>query len=464
MMRWRSIALLLACALPVHAVELVPAYETLQLDNGATVLLLRRADVPLVAADVIVRGGALADADGREGSAALFAEMLNKGAGERDARAFSEAIEGVGGQLGFSADRDALRASASFMAKDAELMLDLIADALLRPKLDAAEFEKLRSRAIDSLAAAKDGDVRTLIDSYADAWLFRGHPYGRAISGDERSLAAITLDDLKAFDAQQVGADRLILALVGDFDVPRMRQLVKARFSTWRRAAGSEPRVVAKPPETQPRVLLVDKPGSAQTYFWIGNVGVDESDAQRAAHDLVTTVFGGRFTSMLNTELRIKSGLSYSASAALDRQARPGSAAFTSYTRRDATAEAIALAYATLARLHAEGIDAATLKSAQQYVRGQFAPNFETAEQLASALAQLTLNGQQRDRYNGYADRAAAVTAAELAAARSVFAVGGRSLLVVIGDAASIRKAVAKYGPLTEMKITDPGFSPAPAH
>ena len=462
MKRWIALTALILAAAHAAATDVLPAFEKLQLDNGATVLLLRRADVPMVAADVIIRGGALADATSREGSAALLAELLGKGAADRDARAFTETVEGAGGFLAFDADREAVRVNASFLAKDADLMLALLSDALVRPKLDAAEFDKLHTRAIQSLAAAKDGDVRTLIDAYADAWLFRGHPYGRPIGGDERSLAAITLDDLKAYYANQVGGDRMIIAVAGDFDVARMREQIKAAFGGWRRASGSLPTIAAKAREISARVLLVDKPGAAQTYFWVGNVGVDKSDPARAAHDLVVTVFGGRFTSMLNSELRIKSGLSYGASASIDRQARPGTASFSSYTRQDATAEAIALAYATLARLHKDGIDTATQQSAQRYVRGQFAPNFETADQLAAAAAQMTLDGHDRDHFNRYAERIDAVSAAELADARSLFAKGDESLLVVIGDAAKIRKIVAKYGPVTEMKLTDPGFAPPP--
>ena len=68
---------------------------------------------------------------------------------------------------------------------------------------------------------------------------------------------------------------------------------------------------------------LVDKPGATQTYFWIGNVGVAVGYAYRAELNLANTVFGGRFTSMLMTELRVKSGLTYGVRSSLDRRAQP---------------------------------------------------------------------------------------------------------------------------------------------
>ena len=107
------------------------------------------------------------------------------------------------------------------------------------------------------------------------------------------------------------------------------------------------------------------------------------------------------------------------------------------------------------------GVDAETLQSAKRYVLGQFAPDYETAAQLASAIADLDLYGQPRDLIDGYGDRIEAASAADVAAARAVFASAENTLLVAIGDASKIRDAVAKFGPVTEMKIADPGFAPA---
>jgi len=456
----RVLLLLLVANLAQAAGLQLPEYETVTLDNGARVLLLRKPDVPMVAARVLVRGGALADAPGKEGTASLLADLLGKGAGERNALQFASAAEDVGGEIGFSAGREALWGSADFLARDADLMLQLLADAMQRPALSPAEFDKLRTRSIQAMAAAKDGDPRGLVDTYGQAWLFRGHPYGRPVGGDETTLAALTVDDVKSYYAQQVGADRTTIAIAGDFEPAAMKASVERAFGSWRKAAGALPEVAPKLRENGRRVLLVDKPGATQTYFWAGNVGSSVNDPARAAQDLVQTVFGGRFTSMLNTELRIKSGLSYGARASFDRRAQPGSAAFSSFTRTDATAQALDLAFATLGRLHGEGIDTETLTSAKKYVLGQFAPDYETAAQLAGAIATLDLYGLPRAYVDDYGAQIEAASAADVAAARAAFAPADATVLVAIGDASKIRDAVAKYGPVTEMKISDHGFAP----
>ena len=438
----------------------LPAYQTITLDNGATLLLMPRKDVPLVAANVAVRGGALADATGKEGTADLLGEMLSQGAGTRDALAFAQAVDGAGGNLGFGSSREAIVANAQFLSKDSGLMLSLLADALLRPKMDAAEFDKLRKRAIDGIANAKDSDPRQLIGTYANGWLFRGHPYGRSTGGDETSLATITLADLQAFRAQQMGGDRLVIAIAGDFDAQAVTAQVREAFGGWAKASGALPQVEAKPRESGRRVLLVDKPGATQTYFALGNIGSRHGDPAEAAQDLVQTAFGGRFTSMLNTELRVKSGLTYGARSAIDRSRMPGAATISSFTKTESTKAAIDLAIATLDRLHKDGLDAATIASAKHYVAGQFAPDLETAPQLAGQLASMALYGDTRDAIDGYLGRIAAATPEQIATARAVFPDSKDLVIVAIGDAARIRDTMKGYGPLTEMKLTDPRFSP----
>src|SRR5690606_3557494 len=189
---------------------------------------------------------------------------------ERDAKAFVDATADVGGSLSFSASREALWVSAEFLAVDSGLMLDLISVALLRPKLPQDEFVRLRARAIDSIAAAKDSGGRGLIGAYAQAWIFRDHPYGRPVEGDERSLAAIGPEDIAAYFRDHVGADRAIVSIVGDIDPAAMRRQIERSFSNWPRAQGELPQVPVALRENATRVLLVDKPGSAQSYFSIG--------------------------------------------------------------------------------------------------------------------------------------------------------------------------------------------------
>ncbi len=221
---------------------------------------------------------AATDRNAVAGVASIVAGLLEKGAGERDAFAFADAVEGAGGNFSVAAGSEALSINGQYLARDQHLTIELLADALMRPRFDVSELQKLCDRRIELIKATKDSDPAELIGVYGRAQLFgRQHPFGQPTGGSEASLAAITHEQVLAYYADHFGADRLILVVAGDLDVPALRRQVQEAFGGWRRAGVP----LVRPPEPQRahgrRVLLVDSPESAQTYFWLANVGVNKA-------------------------------------------------------------------------------------------------------------------------------------------------------------------------------------------
>lgn len=437
----------------------LPPFTEMTLPSGAKLLLMEKHDVPLIAFTARLRGGALGDPAGKEGASSLTANLLEKGAGKRNASQFAEAIDQVGGNLTVASGRESILVSGDFMARDQDLMIGLLADLLRRPWFPADEFEKVRDRSIDFIAASKDSDLRGLIPTYFNAFLFEGNPYGRPVGGSESTLAELKLDDVRNYYSAQFGGDRLTLALVGNFDAKQMASKIRSSFGDWKKAPSAAPRPVRMKAATGRRVLLVDKPDATQTYFWIGNVGIARNDVDRVAIDLANTAFGGRFTSMLNTELRINSGLSYGASSQLGRETEPGAAAIASYTKTESTEKAVDLALDVLKRFRSNPLDKDTVASIKSYVLGQFPPRLETSQQLAARLAEIAFYGLDRSDVDRYAEQVTGATSESLKRiVDRVYSDPSNLTFVFIGNADAIRNAVKKYGEVTEIKITDRTF------
>jgi predicted Zn-dependent peptidase len=442
----------------------LPKATVVELKNGARLILVEKREVPLISFSAWVRGGALGDPQGKEGLSSLTGELLQKGAGTRDARQFAEAVEGVGGELSVTPGDEVLRVDGQFMARDSALMVELLSDMLMRPRFEAGEFTKTRDRMVSELAAVKDGDPRGLIGTYFHAFHFTGHPYGRPTSGSEATLPTLTREDVLAYAKGQLGGDRLILAMVGDFDTKQLARRLETALGGWSKAASPAP---VAPPTVRlkgRRVLLVDKPDATQTYFWMGNTGIARADPSRVDMVLANTVLGGRFTSLLNTELRIKSGLSYGAASQVLPDTQPGAIALTSYTKTESTGKAMDLALEVLTRYRQQGMDEAMLASAKAYVLGQFPPTLETGGQVAAKLAELAFYGLDASDVDGFA------TAVAGASRERVHGIIQRVLpapedltFVLIGKASAIRETARRYGPVTEMKLSDKSFSPTPA-
>ncbi len=440
----------------------LPDVLRVELDNGAVLILHEKHDVPLIGVQAMIRGGAVSDPGGKSGLASLLAGMLEKGAGSRDAAAFAETVDAAGGSLSARAGLESITLSGEFLARDADLLIELVVDMLREPTLDAAEMKKLRDRRIDLIRAAKDGDPRRLSPIYGNAFLFGEHPYGAPVDGNEASLAKITQRDLLGYYRDYVGADRLIVAVAGDFDAAAMADKLSAGFADWRKAAAPLPAFGAPVPEQGRRVLLVDKPGATQTYFWIGNVGVDIHYTHRAELDIANTLFGGRFTSLLMDELRTKAGLTYGARSVLLRPSKAGSVAIVSYTKTDTTIAAMDLALSLLVRLHDEGFGDDLVLSGKNYILGQFPPRLETAAQLAGQFARLEAYGLDASYVDDYGDAIAGAGGESVRSVIStVYPQSDNLVFVILGDADLIRDDIAKYGPVTVMLMTDPRFRPA---
>ena len=457
-------ALLFLCSICAFAAGngvKVPPYERVPLGNGAVVLLMERHDVPLIAFSAVLRGGAVSDPAGGSGVASLLAGLLQKGAGARDAVQFAETVASVGGQIETSVSTESISVNGSFLARDQQLMVELVADLLQRPRLEQAQFDTLRARQIEFIRAAKESDLGALAPIYGESELFAGHPYGRSVDGSEASLAAIKHADLQRYYQEQVGADRLILAVAGDFKAAQLKQRISRAFSGWRKAGTALPPIPKAERVASRRVLLVDAPESVQAYFWAGNVAVAKSDPRRPSLDVTNTLFGGRFTSMLNTELRIRTGLSYSASSRFDRLLQPGHWEMSSFTQTDTTIQALDLMLATLDQLHATGLDPKMVESGKSYVQGQFPLALETSEQWAAQLATLEFYGLDRRYIDDYSQQLGTLTAADSKKViDEVFPPSTALAIVVIGNAGAIRDGLRKYGPITEMKLADPTFAP----
>ena len=439
----------------------LPEYDRVVLDNGTVLLLNEKRDVPIVGMHASIRAGSASDPADQAGMASLLAELLQKGAGERSAAAFAEAVARVGGRVSSGADIESIDISAEFLSRDVELMIELVADMLLRPGIDEAEFDKLQQRRIALIQAAKDGNPAGLLSSYGNAFIFGEHPYGRPSGGSESSLAAIRHEDLARHYENYFGGDRLIIAVSGDFDIAAMRARLTQVFGDWAPAAAKLPGITAPAKTSGRRVLLVDKPGAAQTYFWIGNVGVPVAYPRRAELRIANTLFGGRFTSMLMTALRVESGLTYGARSVVEQHSMPGSVTIRSYTETSKTVEAMDMAISLLDRLHRQGANNRMIASARNYIMGQFPPSLETATSLASMFAYLELHGLDRAYIDEYGAALEAVTPVSVHNAISeVYPGTGDLVFILIGDADAIRESIAKYGPVTELSITEPRFRP----
>ncbi|GGC96438.1 M16 family metallopeptidase [Undibacterium terreum] len=437
----------------------LPAFETAKLSNGLTVYLMERHDVPLIAVRAVLKAGAVSDGQ-QAGLANLTGDGLLLGSEKYDKKTVDQTFDFLGARISSVTGAEQSGLVADFARDDAAKLLPIFADMLQHPVFEENEFGKLRARTVDELRQAKESP-RNVVQTYYRSMLFGDGAYANPVSGSLTSVAALQRSDLQAFHRAYYRPDNAALVVVGDFKPTAMRQQLEGLFGKWR-ANGELPKPRANGTVTAPksRVWLVNKSDAVETTFLFGGAGIARNDPDYVQLQVLNTILGGRFTSWLNDELRVNSGLTYGARSEFSPLSQTGTFAVSSFTATPKTEAALALAASTYQRLWDKGIDAATLESAKAYVKGQYPPRFETSQQLAGLLADMYINKVGRDQIDHFTRDVDSLTPERAKLLVDKHFPRDKLQMVLIGKAEAIRGIAAKYGEITELDITASGFAP----
>ena len=435
----------------------LPKYTRQQLPNGVIVYLVPRAGVPLVSFRVVVKGGFKAERETQTGVAQLAAQLLRNGTISRTADQFSSELDSLGGSFNATANEEETLVNSEFLKKDFDRGIALTADTVLHPTFPEAEFQKMLARTIDGVRSAKDNPQASMPLYFRAFYYGPNHPYGRV--SDDVTLARLKRADLAEYQARMYTGKNIIVVVSGDFDSTAAAPVIAKAFGS--APAGTEYKWLPEQPVPKGRrLLLIDKPDATQTYFNIGQPGLSRTDPDRTAVLLINTLFGGRFTSMLNDELRVNTGLTYGARSYYDQHRDSGGVVISTYTRTETTEKAIDLALDVLNRLVTKGITPEQLASAKAYVKGTYPPqHLETSDQTAATVSDIELFGLNRGEVDDLFSRIDAVTVDQANAIAKKY-YGNKDLaFVVIGNAAKIRDTVKKYAKdIREIPAKSPGF------
>jgi len=441
---------------PVPSLKLPPV-EKRTLSNGLQVWVIGVHKVPTVHLELTIRAGIAEDPPAKFGLASLAADMLDEGAGTRNALQISDAIDFLGAELSATGAVDATYVDLRVPVARLAAALPIMADVVARPTFPEAELKRLREERLASLLETEDDPEQLIQVAFPRLVFGARHRYGTSAIGTATSLKAITVADLKAFHAAHYRPANAVLVVAGDvtadFIVP---QLEKA-LAGWKGAPGSKPAVAGEAAQqTARRVFLIDKPGAAQSQIHIGWVGVPRATPDYFALRVLNTILGEAFTSRLNNNLREVHGYAYGASSLFDMRASAGPFFASAGVQTDKTSEALKEFFNELTRIH-EPVPAAELDKAKNYLALQMPRNFETSRATANALARAYVYNLPADYYSTYADHVRAVTAADVKRVADKYIQPDKFAVVIVGDRKVIEPGIKalNLGPITVVPTAD---------
>ena len=293
-----------------------PAIERTTLANGIPVTLARRGNVPTVLVSMNFDAGFAADLADKPGTQSLMLSLLDEGTTTRDATAIAEEQERLGARLSTGAGLDASSVTLAALSANLAPSLDLMADVAINPAFAPAEVERVRGQQLANLAQSI-ANPRGLASRTLPTLLFgKAHPYGLPGDGlgDEASVKSLTPEALRTAHAQWIRPDNARITVVGDVTMAELKPMLERSFGAWRAPALPRPAKAldAPVPSVQPRIVLIDRPGSPQSVIVAGRVlDLTGRDQDKEALDLANEVLGNGFLSRLNLNLREDKGWSY---------------------------------------------------------------------------------------------------------------------------------------------------------
>ncbi len=425
-----------------------PGPDRRVLDNGLSLWTLRRGALPLMSVVATVPAGSWYDPPAAEGLASMTADMLDEGTAGLSAIEIQEALARLGAEIETDAGHDAVTITLTLLQRHLPEGLRLLANLLCRPTLDPSEVDRVKTLRLNRLRQLRDHPAALAERAYAET-LYGAHPYAHLPFGSTASLERIGHADVAAFHAAAYRPDLTTLVIVGPTHAEDARAAVEDAFGAWRPIDGRPPRPADTTwPSVPPgRLVLIDRPGAAQTELRVGHVASPRRTPDFHALLVLNTVLGGQFVSRLNLNLREQKGYTYGVRTAFEFRRQAGPFTLGTSVQTDATVDAVAESLREIADIRGtRPVTMDELTLAQQTLTLGYPRGFESTAQIARALSQLVLHELPDDTFAVFAPRVRAQDTDTVTAAARLHLDPDRLAVVAVGDVARIGDGLGRLG------------------
>lgn len=436
-----ALILTFAAALPARSevdIQLVTS------PGGVTAWLVEEHSIPFTALEIRFRGGASLDRPGKRGAVTMMTGLLEEGAADLDARAFSRATEALATTFGFDSSHDEVSVSARFLTENRDASMALLKDALQSPRFDQDALDRVRGQVLSIINSSlkNPGDIA---NQTFNETIFGGHPYGSSINGTVESVNGLTREDLLQAQGDVLARDRIYVGAVGDITPEELGLLLDDLLGDLpETGAPMPPRAEVSIPSG---VKVVDF-ATPQSVALFGHKGIKQDDPDFFAATVLNQVLGGgSFESRLMTEVREKRGLTYGVSSYLVPRDLAETYMGSVSSANDRIAEAISVIRDEWSKAATEGVTEQELQDAKTYITGAYPLRFDGNSTIANILVGMQMIGLPIDYIATRNDRVEAVTLADVKRVAGELLTPDDMLFVVVGQPEGLETTIPEDAP-----------------
>jgi zinc protease len=423
----------------------LPALQKATLSNGLKVVLAERHTAPVVNFTLMVESGYSADPTGATGTASFEQRMLEEGTPTRDSLKIGEELESLSANFNAGASLDYSLVSLNTLKSTLDPSLDIYADLILHPAFPEKEFQRLQKERIAGIQREKVTPQAMALRVVPTLLYGNGHPYAVPFTGTgtEASVNKMTREDLAKFHETWFKPNNATLLVVGDTTLGEIKPKLEKLLASWK--PGTVPqRTVPHVDEPEKDVVyLIDRPGSGQSVIYGAQLAPPQNDPDAIALQLVNGIFGGKFSSRINMNLREDKHWSYGVRTIMPpaRGQRPYIS--VSAVQTDKTKESmVELVKEYNGIVGKKPITADELKDEQDNVTLGLPGTFETDQQLSGAYGNILQYGLPEDYYNTFTEKALALKPDAANEIAKKYILPDHLVWVVVGDMSKVEAGI----------------------
>ena len=345
--------------------------------NGVKVIVQPSGN-DIVVVQTVIKGGVSNYPANKSGIEYLAMNALTEcGTLADDKNSFKDKLDKVSAQVGGNTNMDYATFSMNCIKSDFGTVWPLYAAAMLTPRFDKKEFERIRQDAIN-IIRANESNPDIAIDKFAKQTAFAGKNYAKDPQGTVEIISKLTPEETKKYWESIFTRSKMVIVIVGDLERAEIEERVTEMLA---KVPVGIPAVVRK--DSYAAVANTFKPQQRDnaTNYIQGITGAPApGTAEFNAFVLAMRVFSSRHF----VEIRSKNGLSYAPGAWFTAGNSNYSNLYVTTTEPD---KYIAVARQLIEKVKKEGFTAEELKNIKtQYLTNVYYRQ-ETNDAQASSLA-----------------------------------------------------------------------------
>ncbi|MBN3923846.1 pitrilysin family protein [Nostoc sp. NMS4] len=392
--------------------QLLP--DEFKFTNGLRILLLTDRSTPTVTLSGYIQAGTEFDPDNQAGLAAFVADNLLNGTKSKDVLTIAKVLGERGASLDFQTYREGVHIEGDSLADDLPILLEILADVVKNSNFPVKELELHRQQTLTDLQQELDEPSEVARRVFVQSIYPKKHPLHTFPT--EESIQQIQRQDAIDFKAKHYRPDTTVLALVGDFDLDKVRSLIKNKFGDWE-VSGQAPTLKYPPVSLPQKIVSINPvlPDKTQAVTYMGYTGINRYDPRFHAALVLNQILGGdTLSSRLGAEVRDRQGLSYGIYSSFQAGKNAGTFLIEMQTSPEDSSKAIASTRQILQQIHQQGVTALEVETAKRTLISNYNVSLANPEELTDRILMNQVYGLDKRELHSFTDKIQQVTLSQV--------------------------------------------------